>query len=305
MQIVKLKPFFSEKIWGCSKLKDFGFEIPENKKIGEAWVISAHNNGMSYLTDGLFKDQALKTVFENNRNLFGNYQGEYPLLAKIITADDYLSVQVHPDDQYAMAKHKQLGKPESWYILDCPKDAKIIYGHTAQSKAELESMIENGKWQELLKEESIKPGDFLFVDTGKIHAITPGVTVYELQRSSDITYRLYDYDRLDDQSQPRRLDLQDSINCTIVPDSKSLIIQNAEKKIFSSSVFSIYILNADQESEFILDEEASWLQFTVISGTGTINDQHFKAGESAISLGKLEPIKVTGNLQVIISWIKK
>ncbi|WP_027063051.1 type I phosphomannose isomerase catalytic subunit [Mesoplasma seiffertii] len=305
MQIVKLKPYYSEKIWGSSKLKELGFPIPENKKIGEAWVISAHNNGMSYLTAGTFKDQPLKTVFENNRNLFGNYQGEYPLLAKIITAADYLSVQVHPNDEYAMAKHHQLGKPESWYILDCPENAKLIYGHNAQSKAELEALIANGNWQQLLKEQPIKPGDFLFVDTGKVHAITPGVTVYELQRSSDITYRLYDYDRLDEQKQPRRLDLIDSINCTSVPDTSDLVIKNAEKKVFSSSVFSIYLLKAKAEKQFIVDESTGWLQFTIIRGQGTINNQKFTAGESAISLGELEPIEVTGDLEVIISWIKK
>jgi mannose-6-phosphate isomerase len=94
----------------------------------------------------------------------------------------------------------------------------------------------------------------LFVDTGKVHAITPGVTVYELQRSSDITYRLYDYDRLDNEGQPRRLDFEDSLNCTTTPDSERVIIRNGNQKIFSSNVFSIYILDANKETKFVSDE---------------------------------------------------
>lgn len=306
MKIVKLKPFFSEKIWGGTKLKTMGFDIPDHKKIGEAWIVSAHLNGMSYLLDGEFANQPLKTVFENNRQLFGDYQAlEFPLLVKIITANDYLSVQVHPDDVYAAKHENALGKPESWIVLDCPDNAELIYGHHAKNLIQLKTMIEAGQWDQLLRKVPVAKGDFLYVEPGKIHAITPGVTVCEVQRSSDITYRFYDYDRVDDQGQPRRLDLEDSIKCTLIPDSPDQIVRQANGDIFNSSFFSIYLANGQKNNTFTTIEKPYFLTFTVIAGIGTINGQSFEIGESAISLGEIEPVKITGDLKVIIAWIRK
>nr|WP_280123358.1 type I phosphomannose isomerase catalytic subunit [[Acholeplasma] multilocale] len=286
-------------------MREMGFDAPKDLKIGEAWTISAHPNGMSYIVDGEFKGSSLKEVFENNRHLFGDYQEEFPLLSKIITPNDYLSVQVHPTDEYAKTKHNSLGKPESWYVLEAPKDAYLIYGHNANSEEELRSMVDNGQWDELLKKEPVKAGDFLYVEPGKIHAITPGVSVFELQRSSDITYRFYDYDRLDDAGEPRRLDIEDSINCTKVPDSVEQIVRQANKEVFSSEYFSLYVLNTKDENTFSCYEDAYFLQFCVIEGHGMINGQPFKNGESAITLGKVQEINFSGDMKVIISWIKK
>ncbi|ATZ17105.1 mannose-6-phosphate isomerase [Williamsoniiplasma luminosum] len=305
MEIIKLKPFFSEKIWGGNGLKKMGFDIPLNKNIGEAWIISAHDNGMSFLTTGKFKDQALKNVFEDNRQLFGDYQGEFPLLVKIISPNDYLSVQVHPDDEYALKKHHCLGKPESWLVLDAPVDAHLIYGHHAKTKQELESMVEHDQWDKLLKKVKVQVGDFLYVEPGKVHAITPGVVVCEVQRSSDITYRFYDYKRLDDHGQPRRLDLEDSINCTLIPDSQDVIVRQQTGQIFSSQYFSINIWDTKNNLKLEIDEQPYWLQLTVLSGQGTINNQDFQLGESAITLGSIEQITATGEMKILVSWIKK
>ncbi|AVP49765.1 type I phosphomannose isomerase catalytic subunit [Williamsoniiplasma luminosum] len=305
MEIIKLKPFFSEKIWGGNGLKKMGFDIPLNKNIGEAWIVSAHENGMSFLTSGKFKGQALKNVFEDNRQLFGDYQGEFPLLVKIISPNDYLSVQVHPDDEYALKKHHCLGKPESWLVLDAPVDADLIYGHHAKTKQELESMVEHDQWDQLLKKVKVQVGDFLYVEPGKVHAITPGVVVCEVQRSSDITYRFYDYKRLDDHGQPRRLDLEDSINCTLIPDSQDVIVRQQTGQIFSSKYFSINIWDTKNNLKLEIDEQPYWLQLTVLSGQGTINNQDFQIGESAITLGSIEQITATGEMKILVSWIKK
>jgi mannose-6-phosphate isomerase len=112
MKIKKIIPSFSERIWGGQGLKKFGFKIPSDKKIGEAWVISAHENGMGFLEEADGQGESLKAFFDQNRSLFGDYQGDYPLLSKIITPEDYLSVQVHPNDEYAMKHHNSLGKPD-------------------------------------------------------------------------------------------------------------------------------------------------------------------------------------------------
>ncbi|QEH61335.1 mannose-6-phosphate isomerase [Spiroplasma chinense] len=296
--IYKLKPFFSERIWGGDKLKEFGFNIPSNN-IGEAWVISAHDNGMGYLNyNG--KEISLKEFYKN-KDVFKDDKDEFPLLVKIITANDYLSVQVHPDDIYAKQKHNSFGKPESWYVLDCPKDAKLIYGHKAKTVEEIKNAIDNKEILDILEEVEVNKGDFLYVEPGKIHAITPGVTVYELQRSSDITYRLFDYNRVDDKGQERELHIEDSLANIKVPDSEPSIIRNASGLIFESKYFSLFLHTV--ETPFNLNIEVPWMQLTVIEGQGKINGVDFVSGESAIYINESMP-EISGDIKVIISWIK-
>ncbi|MDQ0567446.1 type I phosphomannose isomerase catalytic subunit [Mycoplasma yeatsii] len=306
MKILKLKPHFSERLWGGQNLKKFGFDIDENKKIGEAWVISAHENGLSYVvSDDEYNNLSLKELFENYKHLFNNFKGEYPLLSKIITANDNLSVQVHPDDKYALTHHNQLGKPESWYVLDCDDDAQLIYGHNAKTKEKLIEMINSNNWDQFLKKVDIKKGDFLYVPAGKVHAITSNVTVFELQRSSDITYRFYDYNRVDPKTgKLRRLDIEHCLNCTTIPDSQIDIINKKEGLLFSSDVFSLYVLDCKTTKEFNIVEKCDWLQLTVIQGEGKINGIDFKQGQSAITINGIEPLKIEGQIKIVISWIK-
>ncbi|WP_434338058.1 type I phosphomannose isomerase catalytic subunit [Mycoplasma capricolum] len=306
MKILKLKPYFLKKVWGGNRLKDFGFDIKDNQNIGEAWVISAHENGMSYvISDDQYNNLSLKELFENHKELFNNYKGCYPLLVKIITASDYLSVQVHPDDNYALTHQNQLGKPESWYVIDANKDSELIYGHTARNKKELIDLVNQNKWDQLLKKVKVKANDFLFVAPGKVHAISPNLVIYELQRSSDITYRFYDYNRIDKTTnKPRKLDIFNSIECTTIPDTNELIICNANNKVFSSKYFSLYVLECTNLKEFEVDEKCDWLQLTVISGFGYINEIFFKQAESAITIDGVDKLIVKGKIKIIISWIK-
>ncbi|QGS51546.1 type I phosphomannose isomerase catalytic subunit [Spiroplasma tabanidicola] len=298
MSIYKIKPSFSKRIWGSSKLKELGFNINSND-VGEAWVVSAHENGMGYLNwNG--KEISLKDFYKQN-SFFKNKSEHFPLLVKIITANDFLSVQVHPNDDYALKKHNSLGKPESWYILDCPKDATLIYGHSATSKEEFEKAIENNQWDKILKRVPISKGDFLYVPPGKIHAITPGVTLYELQRSSDITYRLYDFDRADQNGVKRELHIDDSLNNIKIPDSKDIIIRNAKDKVFESEYFSLFIY--EKNSNFKIEENVEWMLMTIIEGNGKLNNIEVKESESLIYLVD-EDLKMEGDLKILISWIK-
>ncbi|AJK51514.1 mannose-6-phosphate isomerase [Mycoplasma capricolum subsp. capripneumoniae] len=306
MKILKLKPYFFKKVWGGNRLKDFGFDIKDNQNIGEAWVISAHENGMSYIiSDDQYNNLSLKELFESHKELFNNYKGCYPLLVKIITASDYLSVQVHPDDNYALKNHNQLGKPESWYVIDANKDSELIYGHKARNKKELIDLVNQNKWDQLLKKVKVKANDFLYVAPGKVHAISSNLVIYELQRSSDITYRFYDYNRIDKATnKPRQLDISNSIECTTIPDTNELIICDANNKVFSSKYFSLYVLECTNLKEFEVDEKCDWLQLTVISGSGYINEIFFKQAESAITINGVEKLIVKGKIKIIISWIK-
>lgn len=298
MKIHKLTPQYLKKIWGMSQQIDCQKQTVE--KIGEIWLVSAQNKALSRFKDGT----DLKTYFQSHPERFNNFQGEYPLLIKAITPQDYLSIQVHPDDDYAKTHHQSLGKPESWYIFDAPKDARIIYGHTAKTKVEIKEMIETKSWDQCLKKVPVKRGDFLYVPPGKIHAITPGVVVYEIQRSSDITYRIYDFDRLDENNKKRELHIKQSLDVITVPDTDLPIINKKSGFLTINPYFSIYFWDVQIKAKLDLRTfRPYWLQLIICDGKGQINSKPFKSGDAAITLDKIQPLFGTGNLKVLISWI--
>ena len=202
--LIFLKPLFHNKIWGGRRLaEEYGYDIPEGA-VGECWAISAHPNGDCEVASGAFEGNTLSELWASHRELFGNAEGDrFPLLIKILDAKDDLSVQVHPDDTYA-AEHENgsLGKSECWYILDAKENGDIVVGQNASSKEEFAAMVEQGKWSELLNYVPIKAGDFFRIDPGTVHAIRTGTLILETQQSSDITYRVYDYDRLGEITAP-------------------------------------------------------------------------------------------------------
>jgi len=218
-------PIFKERIWGGSKLASFNYEIPSNTT-GECWAISAHPNGQSIVKNGRYKGLTLGELWENHKHLFGNIEGDrFPLLTKILDAKQDLSVQVHPNDHYANKyENGELGKTECWYIVDCEDDAEIIYGHHANSKADLTSMIQNDQWDHLLRRVKIKPGDFFFVPSGTIHAIGAGTIILETQQNSDTTYRVFDFNRKDAKGNLRELHIQKSIEVTETPSSHTDVL---------------------------------------------------------------------------------
>ena len=213
--LIKLKPIFHEKIWGGRQLETvFGYDIPDGT-IGECWAISAHPNGDCEIEEGTYAGHTLSWLWDNHRELFGGIEGkEFPLLIKILDAKDDLSIQVHPNDAYA-AEHENgsLGKTECWYVLDCDDDATIIVGQRAKDREECAQMIEEGRWGDLLNEVPIHKGDFFQIDSGTVHAIKTGTLILETQQSSDVTYRLYDYDRPGADGKLRPLHIQQSLDC--------------------------------------------------------------------------------------------
>lgn len=214
-----LTPIFQDRIWGGTSLREqFGYKIP-TETTGECWAISAHQNGQSVVSAGDFAGKTLGQLWDDNRELFGGVEGNtFPLLTKILDANNDLSVQVHPNDEYANEhENGELGKTECWYIIDCKEGADMIYGHNAASKEELIQMVNRGEWNALLRRVKIKPGDFFYVPSGTIHALCEGTLVLETQQSSDTTYRVYDYDRTDDEGNKRELHLEKAIDVSRVP----------------------------------------------------------------------------------------
>ncbi|EOB2764398.1 mannose-6-phosphate isomerase, class I [Enterococcus hirae] len=306
-----LKPVFQEKIWGGSRLRSvFGFDIP-NDKIGEDWAISAHPHGVSVVENGEYQGQKLDELWQNHKELFGNpTEPVFPLLIKILDAEDELSVQVHPDDAYGMKHEGELGKTECWYIIDAEPGAEIIYGHHAKTREELAEMIQEGRWDDLLKKVPVKKGDFFYVPSGTIHAIGKGIMILETQQSSDTTYRVYDYDRKDANGNTRELHIQQSIDVTTVPAITPQIQMKEVRKGNSSIVtyletefFNVYEWDIKGIKSF--KKQAPYTLATVIDGAGelVVNEKIYPLtkGASFILPNDVTEWTVQGELSIIAS----
>ena len=216
--VVFMKPVCVPKIWGGRKLEtEFGYTIPDGP-IGECWAISAHPAGDCEIVGGPFAGMHLSELWDQHRELFANCEGDhgkFPLLIKILDAAGSLSVQVHPDDEYA-GKHENgsLGKRECWYVVHADEGAEIIIGQHAKNATEFRQMVEAGEWDKLLNKVSVHTGDFFGVLPGTVHALCAGTLVIETQQSSDITYRVYDYDRVQPDGTKRQLHIDQS--CDVV-----------------------------------------------------------------------------------------
>lgn len=312
MKPIFLKPTFKERIWGGDRLKtEFGFNIPSDH-IGEAWVISAHPNGVSTITyPDYHLNKGLDELYRERSHLFGkNPPKEFPLLVKIIDAKEDLSVQVHPNDDYAYKHEGEQGKAECWYILDAEPDATIIYGHEALEPEDFEKMIEEGQWSDLLTKVKVKPGDFFDVPAGTIHAIGKGIMLLEIQQSSDTTYRLYDYDRKDNEGNYRELHLQQAKEVTQVPHHDSPFNRRAEEQVPDSILRLIetpyYKVERIKVSNRVdLTDINPYLMLTVIDGKGYLDmeGQHYeiRKGNSFILPKDSREATFTGQLDMIMA----
>lgn len=307
-EILFLEPVFTHNIWGGTKLREeFGYDI-EGNDIGECWGIAAHDNGNCKIKSGNFAGKTLAELWNSNRELFGGADGErFPLLIKIIDAKDDLSIQVHPDDTYA-AEHENgsFGKMECWYILDCPKDATLVIGHNAADKEELKNMIEQKQWADFIREIPVKKGDFIQIDPGTVHAIKGGITILETQQNSDITYRVYDYDRLSD-GKPRQLHIKQSMDVITVPAkpvADSVIhvndnVANELVKLIQCQYYQVFKLNVKKEAKIVQDYP--FLIMSVVEGSGTVDGQPVKKGTHFILPSGYGTAVFAGDMEIIAS----
>ncbi len=200
-------------IWGGDSLRSlFNKPFPEGKKIGESWEISAVPGKVSVVSNGFLKGNSLTDLIEVymddlvGEKIFEKFGTEFPLLIKLIDARDDLSIQVHPGDELALVRHNGRGKTEMWYVLEAAEDAGLISGFNREvSRGIFTEKLESGQLLDILNVEKVSPGDVFFMPAGRVHAICRGVVLAEIQQSSDITYRIYDWDRRDDSGRPREL----------------------------------------------------------------------------------------------------
>lgn len=300
-----LTPVFKERIWGGQQLHQvFGYDLPY-AKTGECWAISAHDHGSSIIKNGTYQGMTLKDVYAKARHLFDDGDGQrFPLLVKIIDAQDDLSVQVHPDDAYAMAHANDLGKTECWLVLEAAPDATIIHGHRAKTKEALKTMIEEGRWQDLLIERPVKKGDVIFVPAGTIHALGKGVMVLEVQQSSDTTYRLYDHDRVDDTGKQRPLHLEAAIQVTTVPHQDIML----EPASFKNGMTRLITNNYFTMEHWLVQDKAtcpnpSYLLVSVLDGHGQLNGQAIQKGDHLIVTNRLKQVAVQGPVEMVVTYV--
>lgn len=308
--ILFLNPVFTHNIWGGTRLRtDFGYEI-EGDDIGECWGVAAHQNGDDTIREGKYAGKKLSELWKEEPGLFGNVDiDRFPLLIKIIDAKDDLSIQVHPNDEYAKVNENgSFGKTECWYIIDCPEDASLVIGHNAKTKEELGDMIHEGKWSEFIREIPVKKGDFIQIDPGTVHAIKGGLMILETQQNSDITYRVYDYDRLSN-GKPRELHIEKSIDVINVPAksvedsviSAANVPKNTLYQLYDCSYYKVFKLELDGKTEF--EQEYPFLIMSVLEGDALLNGQHIKKGDHFILPNGYGKVELQGKLEIIASTI--
>ena len=267
-KILKLNPFYSEKIWGY-----------------EEWNLSTHKNGAS----------TIESINKTLKEVIGH---ELPIMIKIIQADDTLSVQVHPDDEYSKKYENDNGKTECWYILEAKDDASLICGiKPGLSKEKFSKIIEDGNIENYLQKLSVKPGDMVYIPAGTVHAIEGGLKIIEVQQSSDITYRMYDWGRDREMHIEKSLDVIDYEG-----KNKGGKIENFSK--LETPYFTVEKILSDGLYEDKVNDD--FHSYTVISGNGYITD-----GKDKIELNKEETIyipnnieyKIVGELELLKSYI--
>ena len=216
---LKFEPILKDKIWGGTKLSTLFGKLAETDKLGESWELSGYEGDESVVTNGLLAGNNLSELIEIymgelvGDKLFDEYGLSFPLLFKLIDANENLSIQVHPGDEVAAERHNSYGKTEMWYVVDADPGAELIIGFTKEcTRDEYLDSLEADEVETLLQKVPVTKGDVFFIPAGLVHAIGKGVVVAEIQQSSDITYRIYDYKRVDDNGNERELHTEQALD---------------------------------------------------------------------------------------------
>ncbi|NQU81280.1 MAG: class I mannose-6-phosphate isomerase [Bacteroidetes bacterium] len=259
---LKFKPIFKEKIWGGNKLNTIlGKNLPQNKKIGESWEISGFKDNISIVSNGQLAGNNLQELVEIymgdlvGDKVFEKFGIEFPLLIKFIDAYEALSIQVHPDDELARKRHNAFGKTEMWYIIQADKNSEIVTGFKQEiNKEQYQKYFREGKLTQILNIENAEAGEVFFIPAGRVHATGKGILFAEIQQTSDITYRIYDWDRKDRNGNSRELHTElalDAIDFSTYNNYKTPYkkTKNQSVSILECKYFHTNILDLNQPIE--------------------------------------------------------
>lgn len=313
---IKLQPVFKEIVWGGNRLKnDYGFKS-DLYNIAEAWMLCARNDGDNVVINGKYKGMSFTNLTAEHKELLGKKASKYeefPLLIKFIDAKSDLSVQVHPDDEYARIHENSYGKTEAWYILDCDEGAELIYGFNKElTREEFKKSIEDNTFLDYVNKVKVKKGDVFFIAAGTLHAIGGGILLAEVQQNCNTTYRVYDYGRLVN-GKPRELHVDKAIDVTDTvpetrsgkPDGEKIALDGAvSQELCQCEFFKMSTLDVDGEYAFDVDDE-SFVSLLITSGTGTVvcgeNSVDVTSGESVFLPADIGKTVLKGNLRILVS----
>nr|WP_307988985.1 type I phosphomannose isomerase catalytic subunit [uncultured Niameybacter sp.] len=300
MKPLVFNPVYVERIWGGRDLENYRNDMPEGV-IGESWDVSAHNGGMSVVKMGEHEGKTLLELIDTfGAELVGTKCAgkEFPLLVKLINSRDSLSVQVHPGDEYARRVENQFGKTECWYVMDAKEDATLVMGTKTTDKEIFKNAALEGKLDEHLNTISVKKGDFFYIPSGLIHAIGPGVIIAEIQQSSDITYRVYDYNR------GREMHLDKAMEVTDFTLQPSLAIN--ENLLCQGEFFTVEKYVVEDSLKDRSNEEKFFI-YTCVEGEGTLVAGDFeveiKLGDSFLIPATTGDYEIKGHLTVLKSFV--
>lgn len=319
---LKFRPLYKDYIWGGRNLEKLGKKLPGGK-VAESWEIAAHRDGMSVTANGPFRGRTLEElVFSLGESLTGTishkkYKNRFPLLVKFFDANDWLSVQVHPDDVYAAVHENDSGKTEAWVVIDALPDSMIIYGFNRKmDRKELAEVIREGRLKEVLGYRRVRKGDVVYIPAGTIHAAGSGILMAEIQQSSNVTYRLYDFDRKNPDGTSRPLHIKkalDVINFGRTPvnsfmggirtcPSPGLAVEY----LVADPHFCIQRVTIEKEAGFTADGR-SFHALVAISGLGELEwdggSLPVKAGESVLVPASLGDYRIRGRITMLKSFI--
>jgi len=319
---LKFKPLYKDYIWGGRNLELLGKKLPEGK-VAESWELSCHPDGQSIISNGIFKDMSLGYFIKKygyeviGHSLPYSAIEKFPLLIKFIDANDRLSVQVHPNDDYArLHENGELGKNEMWYIISAKEGAKLVYGVApGTTKGSFKTAIEEGRINECLNYVSVKPGDFLNIPAGLVHAIGEGIVLAEVQQNSNTTYRVYDYDRVDKNGNKRPLHVEKALE--VIDFKSSCFSEKAEGLGYDESEYSrcIKIVNNYFAIEHIdlhgsITEDADGSKFYIYiftQGSGQIKYQggsiDVRFGETVLIPASLGEYTIEGTITAIKTYV--
>lgn len=316
MYLLKLKPVCKDFLWGGTRLKKEYSKESEEETLAESWEFSFHKSGLSRVENGIFAGKTLLDIFNSNPEFFGQakrFGDGIPLLVKLIDANQKLSIQVHPTDEYAKKNENQNnGKTEMWYVLDAKEDSKLIYGFEYDMTPDrIRQSLKDGSFEKNLHFEKVKSGDVFYIPAGTVHAICEGVLLVEIQQSSDLTYRFYDYDRVDKNGNKRQLHVDKAID---VVNMKANVLKNINTKLidFRPNVAIEELCNNKYfrvkkftlKGLFKIDVSSDDFNiFLCTKGSGIIMSKQscllFKKGDTILATNSQETIKISGDCEIL------
>ena len=301
MELVKLKPGVKDYIWGGTYFKKFN-KGTNLDRVSECWELSVRDNDSSIIASG--KDEGKRLVDVITKEDIGPVMDRFPyfpLLIKLIDAKENLSVQVHPSDDYALKYEQSFGKSEMWHIISADKGSGLYVGlNKDYSKEDIEKALKEGTILECLNFYKVKPGDTFVINPGTIHAIGAGVRLIEIQQNSNLTYRLYDYNRVDKDGNPRELHIKKALD--VIDYHQYKVVKTGDELLADNKYFTVKEVNFDKELEVNANERA-FISFTFLEGEGLVDDiPYSKYDTFFLPYGK--KCLIIGKGKVVISTVR-